>query len=409
MQLYFTASFALTLLFYALNCNVCNGARVEQPPSSRTSNKIVLTPTEAALTGNFDRPLELTESKVMSEGEAQFVQFLDSSTGWIGTSKLLYKTSDGGTSWERFDLNLPPNSYVSGFSFVSATKGWLAVTSKTEAQPHGLRDSTQIMVTRDCGKSWSEQALFENDVTINDLRFANSDDGMAIGHKVISDPQSHEQIFAVKTADGGQTWVNISDRLESATKNEFGKSFASGASISWLASSQIFVLTRQGQIIASKDSGLTWERTVQLEDERPDKSISSTGYYKIVLDTEHKIRIIAGAMGQEGYWGDLILNGASDSWVNYELLRTPIHDVVFLSTNEFVACGQEILAFDETTKTRLPPSGIILHSLDGGKTWSPVYRSKASGDFISITKAGDRRFFAVSDTGTFVRFSLSNN
>jgi len=67
----------------------------------------------------------------------------------------------------------------------------------------------------------------------------------------------------------------------------------------------------------------------------------------------------------------------------------------------------EIRPPDETRKATLRRTGIILHSSDSGKSWFPIYRSQSNETFIFLIKVNDNYFYAISDTGTFLRFALA--
>ena len=124
----------------------------------------------------------------------------------------------------------------------------------------------------------------------------------------------------------------------------------------------------------------------------------------MVFDPDQRLRVIGGAMGPEGFRGDMVVNNGN-SWTSYMLLLVPILDAVFLSSNEVVACGMELTRVDE--KPRRQDAGVILRSNDAGKSWTPIYRSKSEEMFISLTKVGDNEFYAVSDKGTFLKFTLN--
>ena len=70
-----------------------------------------------------------------------------------------------------------------------------------------------------------------------------------------------------------------------------------------------------------------------------------------------------------------------------------------------IACGLNVRTIHEKAK-RLKDAGVILRSFDGGKSWESIYRSKTFETFFFITKVKDNLFYAVSDTGTFLRFTL---
>ncbi|HET8670591.1 MAG TPA: hypothetical protein VFM05_08205, partial [Candidatus Saccharimonadales bacterium] len=122
----------------------------------------------------------------------------------------------------------------------------------------------------------------------------------------------------------------------------------------------------------------------------------------LIFDPANKLRLLGGTMGVEGYWGNLVVNGENNSWTNYQLSRVPILDAVFLSKNEVLACGLETPGDNKRSPKTV---GIILRSLDGGRSWAAIYRSKATENFISLTKVADK-LYAVSDAGTFLSFAL---
>jgi hypothetical protein len=94
-----------------------------------------------------------------------------------------------------------------------------------------------------------------------------------------------------------------------------------------------------------------------------------------------------------------------DRWTSYEVIRTPIRDAIFLSDKDVIACGLNVRTVIVKPR-RFDDAGIILRSFDGGKSWQSIYRSKTFETFFYLTKVKDNLFYAVSDTGTFLRFTL---
>jgi hypothetical protein len=104
----------------------------------------------------------------------------------------------------------------------------------------------------------------------------------------------------------------------------------------------------------------------------------------------------------------MIVNDGRGLWTSYELIRISFRDAIFLSDNELVVCGRETKTQQERMQSPLPAVGIILYSLDRGKSWAPIYRSKENETFISLTRVKGNSFYALSDTGTFLRLTLGN-
>ena len=126
---------------------------------------------------------------------------------------------------------------------------------------------------------------------------------------------------------------------------------------------------------------------------------------KAVLDPQGKIRVIGGSAGDEGYRGEFVIP-EQGQWTTYEIPATPIDDAVFLSDKDVVASGFNLRPRNEKSNRGLKNAGVILRSFDGGKSWQSIYRSKSFETFFYITKVKDNDFYAVSDTGTFLRFTL---
>lgn len=334
-------------------------------------------------------------------------QFITEQKGWATTYKSLYRTSDGGSNWERLAFKALEDSRISTFFFVDDLRGWLAITKQDHTERYGLGNSSKIFSTKDGGDTWSEQADFPDEVRITEINFLNANHGFATGARVIDQPANHgppfEEMLVLNSTDGGSVWRDLSEGVKNAIKTDGGATSDSGLSLHSPSATETLLLTTNGRVVHTTDLGQTWKTVVKLQLEPSDRMRSSTAYYKLILDTDQKMKVLGGAMGDEGYWGNLVVNSDSNSWISYELMRTPILDAVFLSKNEVLACGFETPAPDKPGNSTM---GVVLHSLDGGETWTPIYRSKAREAFISVAKVGDSAIYLVSDAGTFLRIAL---
>jgi photosystem II stability/assembly factor-like uncharacterized protein len=405
-------SIGLVITLGLLSCLAACDVRRSEPMSGSgpvKSNPVVLRPLHTALIEGGEQVVDAVESKIGSGERFQTAQFVDAQNGWASTNKSLYHTSDGGNTWEGLALNLPSDSTISSFFFINEAVGWLTVVNRSFVEPrYGLGNSSRILTSNDGGRSWIEQASFPDEVDLGCVRFLNANEGVATGARVIDAQPPYSEIFAIRTSDGGKSWKNISEKVGQAIKSEYGLAYDYAHRIDWSSSSRLLLLTRLGKVISSTDQGETWKTIAHFKDERPEGFISSTGYYKLVLNPLGMINVIAGAEGDEGFWGDFVTKDDQDSWVSYELIRIPIRDAVFLSETEVIACGLEIQAYEEKTKTRKPSMGILLHSTDSGKTWSAIHRSQSNEGFISLSKVTKQQFYAVGEGGAFVRFILRN-
>ena len=402
-------------LVIALTSLICL-ATCDKLPSNSSMRKslplnpdlVMLKPVDAIIRESGEKPISVERSRIDIKQEFTSAQFVSSDLGWVAASRSLYKTSDGGRTWRLIPLELSPHSHILSFFFIDELRGWLTIRTESFVQGSSSPpvNASRMMATNNGGLVWTEQANFHDNVMIDYLRFLNANDGLATGARVIDGNPPYEEIFLAQTRDGGRHWNDISEKVKPAFKNEGGIASGYGCYINWV-SSQILLLSKFGRIVQSTDQGETWERLVQLKDQRPNGLVSSIGYSKVFATKQQRIRVVAGGTGDEGYWGDLIVNDENNSWTSLELSRIPILDAVFLSDDEILACGKEIQAYDEKSKSRGSPVGIILHSIDKGKSWAPIYRSKTNETFIFLTKFGTNEFYSVSDLGTFLRFRLA--
>ena len=364
----------------------------------------VLRPVPAILNEDTLPPVAATEVKIkVNAGPFEFdrAQFVDENHGWAMSNNGIYRTTDGGNHWERLAQEPGKDAYFTSFSFVDESHGWLIIIRTDTTKSYGLGQSSDIMITTDGGTSWKLQATFPNEIQLRNIRFLNVNEGLAVGERGLENRVDRAELFVLGTVNGGKDWNDISGPAKAAFKNEWGAANDRGENIEWTPSS-IVLLTQGGRIMRTTDRGKTWSTVVILKDERPEGFTSSTSFRKVALDPEEKFRVVAAATG-DGYWGDFVVN-EDGRWNSYELRLTPILDAVFLSQKDIVACGLNRRLTNE--KSNLKDAGVVLRSFDNGRSWQTIYRSKSADTFFYLTKIKDNDFYAVSDTGTFLRFTL---
>ena len=110
---------------FCVSCEL-RANRTDVAPVSKDVT-VVLKPIPALIYEIEGRVINATESRIVPRnGVADpFVraQFVNERTGWAGTAKSLYKTSDIGTTWERLSFKPPEQSRISSFFFINESKG----------------------------------------------------------------------------------------------------------------------------------------------------------------------------------------------------------------------------------------------------------------------------------------------
>jgi photosystem II stability/assembly factor-like uncharacterized protein len=352
---------------------------------------------------------ELQVARIESAKSLTRGHFLDEKNGWVAGKKLLFRTSDGGRSWQKLSIKVTSEASISSVFFINNKLGWVSIVKEFDVEPFGQQYSSSLLLTSDGGNTWTQKADYPDGVEISCLKFLNEGEGIATGNRMVRGTEgspSYPEMFVISTKDGGDKWTDISHKVNAAISDEYGKANDFGADVSWESPGRLLLLTPLGRIVSSSDDGDTWQTLTQLK--------SGYGYHssyrKIHVSEGGAIRVVGGLTGDEGAWGDLILESDENTWRSYELLRIPILDAISISEDEIIVCGGEAsVAGKNGIRNRLGPFfGIILRSSDAGKTWSVIYKSAVNESFFSLTKVDEYRYYALSDAGTLVRFTLDH-
>jgi photosystem II stability/assembly factor-like uncharacterized protein len=123
----------------------------------------------------------------------------DANTAWSAQGGGVYRTTDGGASW---DHSTGLSNGIS-ISFPTATDGWAVSDQNTGVKP-------RILVTHDGGATFTTQLVSADPVldgrALSNLFFSDAQNGWAVG--------SNGTI--IHTSDGGMTWVDQSVNNNSA-------------------------------------------------------------------------------------------------------------------------------------------------------------------------------------------------
>lgn len=133
-----------------------------------------------------------------------FVSFADEQNGWAAGQTELVATEDGGNSWEA--LTLPETISL-------ATGTIVAISLSTANDGYVLDSESTLYSTHDGGQTWSTQTLeFSNPdlefmrVSAHGpaaIRFVDNQNGVVVSNAAGGGSGG---VFALHTADGGQTW-----------------------------------------------------------------------------------------------------------------------------------------------------------------------------------------------------------
>ncbi len=162
------------------------------------------------------------------------VFFTDTLNGWIGsTVGLIYKTTDGGESWNSYTTN--SNMDIVSIQFINQDTGWCASSS------YYGNGRGEIYRTTNGGISWVE--VFDGSPILRSISFVSEEIGWAVGY-------SGE---VLNTSDGGDSWI-LQYTFENPTKP---------MKVLFLDENIGFVVGRDGiQVWKTTNRGYFWNDTV---------------------------------------------------------------------------------------------------------------------------------------------------
>ena len=127
--------------------------------------------------------------------------FLDSLNGWVGTvfddTAVLYRTTDGGTSWSLVqNIPEPRPKGICGISVVNDSDMYASGRFFGPAR---------VIKTTDRGANWTSKDLSAHAGALVDCYFYSPDSGFVVGSS--SSDYDTGQAWVLFTSDGGNTWA----------------------------------------------------------------------------------------------------------------------------------------------------------------------------------------------------------
>ena len=250
------------------------------------------------------------------------VRYLSWIIGWPENEGKLFRTSDGGATWQRVGAGtITPMTRT---SFISPKLGW-AISEKN------------IYSSEDGGARWTRQLRSENRLTA--IAFADEKNGLAVGEGgtiyrteeggVPSEEKGQLCAGSICEDDELSTWEPVESGTNSALTD-----------ITFLDSSHLWIAGENGLVLRSTDGGVTFE-TLDTEVDATLLSVSFTSADNGVVVGEGGTILVTADGGRSWQQSD----GGTSSRLNA---------VDFASDAAVWAVGD---------------GGTALQSLDGGVTW----------------------------------------
>lgn len=356
-----------------------------QRPSTRV-HEIV-----ASMSGN-DPSYRTWRAIKISDEQLLALHFTNNEYGWVGgNNNLLYRTTDGGETWQRVSINVPISGNITDVFFASNSEGWVILQQSRTDHFDTEADKVWLLYTSDAGQSWTVQHASDA-AQLRRVVFINGQEGWAVGSKIVRRPTVRAELLVLHTTDGGRHWVDISTQANRAASN--GRGQTGVVDIVLTEHSKTILLTYDGLLLNTSDAGRSWEQTARLETRPMIAQLAST--------PNNSLRVVAGATGTIGATSFLAQQTNDGSWVEYIANGVRFRDAAYISDTQVLACGSMSTA-DSSTFDQERMNGVILHSLDSGRTWTIAYSNMEVRSVICIFVVDANHVWAIGEGGLLLK------
>jgi len=293
------------------------------------------------------------------------VHFTDHSNGWaVGWDGTILHTANGGLHWEEQESGTTRDLY--SVYFIDSLTGW-AVGYRT------------MLHTINGGNEWMAQTTnLPFGTTIRDVHFINPLVGWAVGH-------NGEDGHAIRTTDGGQTWVNASTNPAHPVFSVYYVDELTGyAAGGLLTSGRIYKTTDGGENFYS--SGTTnwrlWD--IHFSDENNGRAVGHNGVTRFTIDGGETWS--NSSIGSMELFSVFMLND-STAWVSggAGTMRHYNGSLPWVTQSSGTGAQLHSVCFvDEQTGWAVGSNGTIIHYTTDGESWTYVAENEGAATNSAI-------------------------
>lgn len=295
---------------------------------------------------------------------------------FLGDKNGVFRSNDGGVTWNSKKFEIPPNALVSSLFFIDSSEGYASVVSSATDVMDESGFRSWILKTSGGGDSWQHETYVDA-AEIHKIVFDKRHVGWAVGRKLVrSDHLTDQALILTKTSGGGWQKLSVPEQLgfirNIYVEDNLTKTF----------------IDTQGKTM-QLDSESDWKSFFGINDiKQPQIQIST-----IAVTKEDDFYLMGSTGGREGAWTSLFTRGnTSQAWQHFDLNNVILRDAIFFSSGEILACGST--SSDEVTGPA-PSTAIILHSLDRGRSWLLSYKTYQTEFFNELVALNENTILAI--------------
>lgn len=206
----------------------------------------------STVSGNARPAWKSFESKVNTRETLHAIAFGDERTGLVAGERAVYKTADGGDTWERVRLAIPKRLGVTNVSFTSPSTGWVLLG---RAGYEYDKEQIRLLRTTDGGRTWRVQ-LKRDKAVRGSVSFPDEQNVWLAGNSTQN--RRFEVPLILHSSNRGEGWTDVSAdllRVLPANKAGYRPRITNIAAASGVAAT---VSTSDGRVFVTDDGGRVW-------------------------------------------------------------------------------------------------------------------------------------------------------
>lgn len=320
------------------------------------------------------------------EGKSIYkLHFFNESIGFAFNKKgVIYKTIDGGTSWEK--VSSIGEYTLSDVIFLNPTEGFAIIYFEPSDSQIGEGYVTKIIKTINGGETW-KSVYSEKSVSLNKFTHDNNGNWIAVGENYSLKANGIRKLILTSN-DNWQNWKEITNKFNESFKSDENQLKSGLLDVEFSPGKGFVLLPNGGKVSVSNNLGQIWTSF--------DEFITPPCACQLDIDEESTIWI-SGRYQESDMkrYGIVKVSRNGQKWDTNILPDYFFENVVFIS--------KEIFAIGYNTDNK-NINGLVLYSNDYGRNWSIVDKNQSGSRLVSMTKLSEGKFITIDSKGIIREF-----